>query len=268
MAILGPSRPRSFYAFVQGRIDFGRGQAADVLGQPGAIYRLNSASSGTWIDPANQIFQNYPVLRKVLRSDPGLESTTIMSTMFYNLIADLTPLELGDIWIQTDPYYGKGDTLVDYSTSQFDGICIASHGPVKKAFGARLDRMLTVYRPAEATDSNGYYNTTLPAAQPLVLKNGIFNLGVPGDTPVQIPGGFMVRARPFGAPQFGGDIPGIPRYAEWYVYVPPLEGFTFRQGDRIMTYEGSRFIVVNPWHQEAGFVGSQMSLEYEIDRAA
>lgn len=266
MAIQGPSSPQSFYAFVQRQIDFGRGEAANKLGQPGSIYRLNGSSSGDLIAVENQIYQNFPIFRKVLHSDPGLETTTMMEAMFYNLIADLTTLIVGDIWIQTDPFYGKGATLADFYTSQFDGICIGSHGPAKKAFGARLDRFVTAYRPTGEPDSNGYYNTTLPAAQPVILVNGQYSLGQVGDVPTRIPVGFMVRSRMFGKPQFSPGIPGITRFNEWYVYVPPLPGFIFRQGDRIMSYEGTRFTVINPWHQEAGFVGSMFSLEFEIDR--
>lgn len=266
MPVQGPSQPNAFYAFVQGRIDFGRGQAADRLGQPGSIFRLNESSTGNLIDPSNQIYQNYPVYRKVLHSDPGLEATTMMETLFYDLIADLTPLLTGDIWIQTDPYYGKGATLADFYTTQFDGICIASHGPAKKAFGARLDRFITAFRPSQEPDPDNYYNTTLLGAQPLVLNNGSYSLGQIGDTPTSIPVGFMVRSRMFGKPQFSPGIPGVTRFNEWYVYVPPLPGFYFRQGDRIVSYEGTRFVVINPWHQEAGFVGSMFSLEFEIDR--
>lgn len=255
------------YNLIQQQIDFGRGQAANVLGQPGTIYRLNGSSSGDFIIPANIVFTEYPILRKVISKDPSLEGTAMMQTMIFNLIADLTPLVLGDVWIQTDPFYGVGATSVSYPTNEFNGICIASHGPIKKALGARLDRFANVFRPAIVPDANEYWNTSSLGAQPLQLTNGTWSLGAVGSTPSLIPVGLQVRSRMFGKPQFEPDIPGLTRYNEWYGYVPPLEGFAFRRGDRIITQNGNRFVVVNPWHQEAGFVGSQMALEYEIDRA-
>ena len=261
------------YVAVQRHIDYGRGRAGLVLGPPCSVYRVGGAGggSGNYLDPANLVQTNVRVSRRIVTSRAALESPPrSMGSLFYELLLDATNWLTGDVFVENDPVYGAGDTEVDYSTTQFEGYCLAYHGPIKKTIGARIDRVGLIYRPLETPDASGYWSPTLPPGQvaPLVLMGGSFSFGPPTAPASQIPMGLMSMPRTFKAAF--RDIPGDTRSTQWFCYLPPLPGYVPRSGDRIVNdsdtfASGSRYVVIHPYEQEAGLQGSQLVLEREID---
>lgn len=259
------------YRHVTRHIDRGRGKAGHVLGPPCSVYRIGATASGNYLDAAQRIETGLHVMRRITTDSKQLEAPTrSMGTLFYELLVDATNWLTGDVFVENDPFYGAGDTIVDYTTTQFAGYCLAFHGPVKKIIGARIDRAGLIYRPLETVDSSNVWSPTLSTGQvaPLVLSGGTFSFGAVGATPTQVPMGLMSTPRVF-RPSFR-DIPGDTKTATYYCYLPPLNGYTPRSGDRIVNDSdnlatGSRYVVMHPYEQEAGIQGSQLVLEREID---
>lgn len=251
------------YASIQERIDHGRGVGANHIGQPYSVYRISSTSSGDVISASNLIQENFNAYRREFEDEDGsLETSFKISTYWYELMADASTLLVGDILIQTDNVYGAGSTLVNYATDQFDGVCMVNHAPLKKIIGARLDRNATFYRPATVPLPSGDMDSTLNSASPLVLSNGTFSFGTAGQTASKIPVGFMPDMKETG--RIFTQTPNMIGNTNWICYVIPLPGVVLREGDRMVTDRGSRYVVVNPYRQEAGVVGSQFVVRREV----
>lgn len=249
------------YAGIQRDIDFGRGEAANVLGQPYDVYRITATSNGDVIATANRIAQNVRVLRKARRVQPdAVESPAAMGTLFYQLVADFRNFQVGDVFVQMDAAYGSGHTEVA-GTEQFNGFVLASHAPIKQAVGARVTTLVQVKRQSAEPDARQAWNTTNDATLPLVLANGSFSLGAATATASLIPAGMLPVFRPQGQRI---DAPGMPQQPLIAFYMPPLPGFQLLEGDRIIAQDGSRYVVLNPYGQDVGIVGYQMTLEREM----
>ncbi len=247
------------YARIQRIIDRGRGLAANVVGQPGNVYRLQSTVSGAFVQADTEQLINFMVLRKVVEGGLSMETHEGMGLVYFMLVCDLTYLETGDVWIQNDPFYGKGATLVDYTTNEFVGICVAHHAVAKPSYGIQLNRLATYVRPSSAPDGTGYYQSGMNGGQPLQIVNGAASFGAVGATADAIPIGLNPTSRPK-KDQMKPYVPGMTGEADYFCYVPPIPGFIPQEGDYIQTLNGSRYIVEIPWHLEAGIVGSSMSV--------
>lgn len=210
-----------------------------------------------------------------------------MKLPLYDIIADMQPFLVGDVFVNTDtPYvpngggltadlnlvtadsplpitssagYGAGATSVPFPTVEIDAFCLAFHGPIKKSIGARLDRLATIYRMASGLDSNNYFSADINSASPVVLSNGVFSVGAVGAPPAFVPVGISVMPRWRG--ELIKSIPTSSQVVEYFIYVPPLNGFTFKEGDQIQFQDGSRYLVQIPYEQMVGFSGSQLGVE-------
>lgn len=242
----------------------GWGKGAAHVGQPFSAYRVGASSSGNVIQAGNQLTAALPVYRTKLKpGDPAFETDNTQGTYWFSIEANLTGYQVGDVFVLNDSVYGAGYTSVNYETNEFEAFCLAGLRPGYTAIGARIDRNITVLRPNDSPDSTGYFKATLDNALPVVLNNGQFSIGDVGAKAAQIPAGFMPIPRPHGGAIFDAT-PNIPPHTLWRMYVIPLPGFTFREGDRIVGPDESRYVVLNPYRQEAGLVGSQLIIEREI----
>lgn len=266
------------YAGIQEKIDRGRGKAANRLGQPYSIYRLGAASTGDWPDAWSTIDSNYLVYTRRLKSERDIEVGIQNATLFFDLIADLTPFILGDVFLETDPpydpgvSYGPGATSVAGDPMQFNAFALAWHPPIAKSVGGRIDRRGQIYRPAtrpqvNTPDLSPYWRETHDGDRPLILNNGTFQFGGPGGRGSFIPCGLTSAYRPSGQKPFevSGTPPGMLRPAHWFAYIPPLPGYLPRTGDALITEDGARYVVVQPYYQTAGVVGSQLMLDRTTD---
>ncbi len=248
------------YANIQRIIDYGRGLAANVVGQPGNVYRLQSTISGAFIQASTEQYVNFSLLRKTMRGGISMETHEDMGDVFFVMICNLNYLLTGDVWIQNDPYYGTGATLVDYPTNEFVGVCLAYHGVAKPSLGVQLNRLGYYIRPSFATDVSGYFASGANAGSALTIVNGqgVFGaVGVQGDL---LPIGLNPMPRPIKPEQFKPRVQGMTDFAGYFCYIPPIPGFLPEEGDYIQTLNGSRYIVEVPWHLEAGIVGNSLQV--------
>jgi hypothetical protein len=250
------------YIDIQRAIDRGRGAAAQVLGEPSNVFRLVAGANGNYLDSTNKIASPNIFFRGCSAKDirAGLESDSRLGTFWFEMIGDMSSFQLGDIFLINDPVYGSGSTLVPWTTTEFRAICFAQHAPVKKSFGARLNTTIQVRRLTNAAAQNGgkYWQAGQNDGSPVCLVNGQFVL-VAG-TPSNIPCGLIATGRTYGEKSFNDDPTNLHKSA-WYCYVPPLQGFNFREDDRVIAADGAIYRVLIPYQQQAGAVGSQLYLE-------
>lgn len=268
---------------IQRLIDKGRGHAARALGGPFNVYRLQATAATNFIDPLNLVSSNYLIYhtQKSAGSFRGSYEGINVGAPLFDVVGDMGPFLVGDVFVDADsayqPYgnglsvsdtaagYGAGATSVPFTTLELYAFCLGFHGPIKKSIGARLDRLAQIYRLPTAPDSNGYYSAGKSDSQPLVLANGTFSLGTTSDTAALIPVGLAAR------PRWKSDlikaIPTSTGEIEYYCYVPPLPGFAFQEGDRLVMQDGSQYVVQLPWEQQVGFVGSQLAVQREVMQA-
>ncbi len=149
----------------QASIDKMLGSIGRSFGRPYAVYRITADFPGGWL----RLAQSMAVLRN-RASGRGLEQNqTTERTLWYLLAGDLSRFRLGDVFVASDgPYapgqsYGAGATSVP-GTNEIDGFAFAWHAPVQPPYGARLDRLVGIYRPeltpGAAADGSTRWNTT------------------------------------------------------------------------------------------------------------
>lgn len=195
--------------------------------------------------------------------------------LWFDLVASMVPFLLGDVFLQVDPdyvsgiSYGPGATLL-YDTEQFEAIGFAIHFPVGKSIGGRLDRRVQILRPNPtaaviASTGTNFWKTTRDNDAPLVLTAGVFGFtGTPGGEGSFVPAGFAAYDRQYGQDLFGPNVPSMPKPSRYFIYLPPLPGYTPIEGDAIVAEDGSRYVIELPYYQEAGVVGSQLVCHRQI----
>ncbi len=244
-------------------IDRARGMAGAILGPPCSVYRVGATASGNYLDVAQRVTTGLRVGRRQTGSKDLIEAP-IMGSIFYSLLIDATSLEVGDVLVENDPYYGEGATEVDFATTQFEAYAIAYHGPFKQTMAARVDRLCTIYRPTDApAASAGAWTPTLPNLAPVVLSAGAFGLGTVGATPSQIPLGLTSHVRT--KHDLFKALPGTTDSLAYFGYVPALPGWLPKEGDRLVdSSSGDRYVIEHPYTQQAGLAGSQLVLSRQI----
>jgi len=268
------------YARVEHHIDRGRGKAAQKLGQPFLAYRLTSGSSGDFPDgwtgvPGPLGTLSFPLFRRRMsegKIEIGLKNIALLE----EIIANMEPFLLGDIFVQNDPpyvpgvSYGAGATQMP-GTMEFNGLCLASHFPVGKSVGARLDRRVAIYRPAGGPqtlpDGSLYWASTHDDDQPLLLARGKYSFGAAGTgEAVMVPAGWASQHRQ-SERTFGPGVPGMLKPIKYFFYLPPLPGYLAREGDALIDENGARYVVVSIFEQQAGVVGQYLVVDRKIAQA-
>lgn len=257
------------YDEIQDLIDQGRQFAADELGPPFDIYRVAANANGDVIQSGNKIASGINIFFRIaygtlVRS--SFESERQQGMLWYDLVADMSPFQVGDVFVQNDPVYGLGSSSAPFNTSQFKGFALADHSPVKKAIGGRLDTTAQFYRPSKVPDSQGRWPNVQKTGLPICFKSGALQVGISSDTASKIPVGLISTGRSYGDRTFD-QVPGDPKRSSWMCYVPALSSFEFREGDRFITADGARYFIIVPYTQFVGASGSQLFVEREVAQA-
>lgn len=253
------------YDQIQKNIQKGRGFAAKELGPPHDVYRITSQDDqGNVFIPANKIATAVKFFTKIAYGASirtSFEGERQQGILWYEIIADLTNYLVGDIVKLNDPIYGAGYSSVNFPNEQFKGFAIADNSPLKKALGGRLSCCINIFRLSE-TPTGDDWSATRKSGRPVVVSNGTFSLGDVGSTPCKIPAGLMASGKSYGD-KIVDQVPGLQRKSGWELYLPALNGFDIREGDRVQGPDGARYVVIVPYTQKVGATGSQWFLERE-----
>ncbi len=206
------------YARVQQLVDRGLGKAALRLGQPFSVFRVTDASTGDFPNDWTLLGENIPVYRERV-SEPKLEVGIAKATLFYNVFGDMSPYNLGDVFLCTDPpfdpgvSYGENATILP-DTLEINALSLAWHMPARIPTGARLSHQVRIYRPATGpktlADGSKYWVSTHDNDQPLRLTGGEFAFGAPGATAAAIIGGMVTTDDTVGLTLTNASVPAFP----------------------------------------------------------
>jgi hypothetical protein len=267
------------YASVQDKIDYGKGKAGTKLGQPYTAYRLTAAATGDFPNGWVAVQSNIPILRRRINERLIESALEYAGTLWYSITADMTNFLLNDVFMCTDATYSPGRSygpgataIVGGSQYELNAFSFAWHQPINKAVGARIDRRCQILRPLgtpeRGSDGSFVWRQANDATRPLVLNAGAYSFGAPHTIGNWIPIGFGSTARPGKGDNFPPEFPGMVGFARYYGFVPNLPGYEPAEGDRIITEDGARYVVHNPYRQEEGVVGQQLMLERKIAQTA
>ncbi len=265
------------YAIIQQRIDSGLGKAASKVGAPYTALRCDENASGDFPNGWTVVAQNVPIKRNRVR-DQKLDTNLLSgATLWYDLVADMSDFLLGDVFVSTDAdfatgvSYGAGATILA-NTYEMNALALAWHPPVSKALGARLDRRGRIYRSLNRaqnendSDETRTWLTSLDTSAPLVLNDGMYGWGALSDAGAFVPIGIGSTERPSRAPEFGPQpLPTTTPTSRYFGYLPPLPGYVPLEGDQLETEDGVRFLVTQPYFQQAGVVGSQLTIDRTLE---
>lgn len=256
------------------KIDKGLGKAAAKLGQPFNGFRVTQTSAGDFPTGWTQLGGQFSLFRRRV-SDAQLEVGLARATLWFNIIGNMSPYLLGDVFVEAAQgytpgvAYGAGATSLP-GTAEMNALALAWHAPIDKRIGARIDRRVKIYRPAGAPeiqpDDSGYWRQTHDRDHPLVLDAGAYQFGDPGDNNASfIPAGISgVHRQSEWLMQPG--VPGMLKPSKWFFYVPPLPGYVAREGDAIIDENGARYVVTSPFEQQTGVVGNQLICDRKISQ--
>ncbi len=216
------------------------------------------------------------MLTNRVRSQDADVSMTSERTLWFELAVDASPFWLGDVFISSDrPFfpgvsYGERATSVP-GTAELDGFALAWHTPLRPPLAARIDHRCYVLRadevPIVELDGSSQWRTTREEETPLVLTNGTYAWGQPGGVGSLIPCGFGTSDRQTRGEDMSPDPPGMIPVPRYYVYLPPLPGYTAAEGDTIITEDDARYKVIAPYRQETGVVGHQLMVQRYISQS-
>jgi len=144
---------------------------------------------------------------------------------------------------------------------------------MRPPLGARLDHRCKIFRPdlnpQVFADNSSQWRATHEWDTPLVLTNGVYAWGAPSSGPASfVPCGLGTSDRQTRGEDMPPDPPGMLPVPRYYVYLPPLPGYTSAEGDAIITEDGARYTVIAPYRQETGVVGHQLMVQRYIAQAS
>lgn len=269
------------FATFQRLIDKQLGAFGNRIGQPFSVYRITPSSTGDFPNGWYRVSTQAHAHRNRVRSQDAEVSMTSERTVWYEVIADMSPFWLGDVFIATDPPFFPGVAYGDRATNlpgtiELNGFSLAWHPPIRPPLAARIDHRAYIYRPALLPQTYSDGSPPLPSEQwrstrefdtPLVLNNGVYSWGAPGQTASLVPCGFGTSDRQTRGEDMAPDPPGMLPVPRYYVYFPPLPGYSAAEGDAIITEDDARYAVIAPYKQETGVVGHQLMVQRYISQS-
>jgi len=257
-------------AWFQSQIDKQLGAVGRSFGVPYAAYRIASTSSGDFPTAWQLLTKQAMVLNNRVRANDVDVAMTSERTLWYQISGDMSSFILGDVFVQNDARffpgiaYGPNATSVP-GTFELNGFALAWHAQAQPPLGARIDRRVMIYRPA-LEPINGQWRSTRDQDTGLILTNGVYAFGTPGSTASWVPCGFGTSDRQTRGEDMPPDPPGMLPVPRYYAYLPPLPGYSPAEGDALITEDDARYVVIAPYTQSAGTVGSQMMTQRYISQ--
>lgn len=257
-------------------IDKQLGAVGDRLGQPFAVYRLTPTSTGDFPLGWYRVSSRAHAHRNRVRSQDAEVAMTSERTLWYEVVADMSPFWLGDVFLASDsPFfpgvaYGARATAVP-NTIELNGFALAWHAPMRAPLAGRIDHRCRIYRPSLTPvgfpDGSTQWRGEREWDTPLALTNGTFAWGLPNTPASLVPCGFGTSDRQTRGEDMAPDPPGMLPVPRYYIYLPPLPGYTAAEGDALITEDDARYTVIAPYRQETGVVGSQLMVQRYISQS-
>jgi hypothetical protein len=216
------------YRAVQKLVNFGRGFAGQLVGQPFVLYRLNVNSNGAAIQDFNVV--NPDLRAKVTHRRVMVQvENEYMHANPFEFLCSSDDVEIGDYLKDADTVYGDGGVYA-----------VASKRPLKQVVTLRTESLAYIYRANSSlnesvrVNSSGYYSGRAQHQDlPYVCRNGVWQLGQLGDAADPLYVGLQTTGqnKSMKAPKLPMD--NLTAY--WYIYVPAANGLSLvRENDYVV----------------------------------
>jgi len=246
---------------IQAKIDYGRGRAAEFIGQSYDVYRLNASSTGSLIQMSNRVFSYFKMQIKRDESKENTESNVIIKVPRFRAICNGGLLQIGDVLVERGSLT-RPDETKPYSGNMFT---FAYFRPIRRYIMMQTPISGQISRanndPASTNSGRVAYGTMAkPLEQVLTLVNGLYAWSSTG-APAGIPIGLIATSKAGSLPPPDRRLPtDVPRQS-WDVYCPALPGVALVESHIITAANGDRYFVRTPFIQYIGLQGWQMNCE-------
>lgn len=248
--------PKTRIAYVDRKVQYGRGRAAAVLGQTYDVHRLDNTTNNSIIT-GSPVLSSFPAyLDKAKRGD--LENV-IFDLLAVQMTCDNSKLRLGDILVET----GYESNAGQYAFAQ--------RRPLKPSIFIRVERNVNITRPNPLAGQAGeqptsgsvvatdYIGVTQASELYLTLTNGQYNFASAG-LMASVPFGLQPQNRIRGPHK--PDFPTQVEETQFLGYLPALPGVQILENDVVNSDAGDRYRVAQPYQSDdVGLVGSVLILK-------
>jgi hypothetical protein len=233
--------PKTRVAYIDGKVQYGKGRAASVLGQTYNLWRLSDKSNGSVIS-GKPLFANVPLYLE--KTSKSIVENQIFDLIAYEGVIDNRRLQKQDIFVETG-----------YETD-FGTYIFAQRRPVPpyKSIFMRAETYCFITRPYTAAGAvaqqppsgvlvqPAYGGTTKGIEKYLTLNDGLYTFSEEAVAGASIPCGIqpLNRVR-------DGSIPNVAtkQYRTHHlVYVPLIPGEQLNEQDRINASASDRYEIM------------------------
>lgn len=234
-------------------VQYGRGRAAEYIGPPCDVYRLQpGVSSGSVLNDESRIFQN--VNARFTRSNSAIiiEQTPVYD-MIYTMTADATNIQVGDIFVEKGSRADGGIYAIGQLRSMGANIAIRTEiaGAITRPWGQGDSEQLL-----GTVDHQGIGKSY---ERPYRLEKGFYYCDKIDVSPAVIPFGLQPYKRLGPMPEY--KYPSTTHRTEMFAFVPLLPGLYIEPGDMLSDQNGQRFQVHSLSSFTTGIQGYFLILE-------
>lgn len=240
-------------------VQYGRGVAAEYVGDPYKVYRLSNGSdgrtptNGSVVSRMALIKEHYMARMIRINTALAVEQTNVYD-MLFAMLGDATDLKVGDVLVRSGDY--RNDNAI-YTIGQLRPeaynmvIRTEVEGSMARSFGEGDSEQLLGYVKYQGAGKFYEKNFT--------LKNGWYYVSEPGDIPATIPFGIQPYKRLGPMPDI--KQPTTTHRTEMFAYVPLLPGLQIEPGDILADQNGNRYQIHTVAVFTTGLQGYQLISE-------
>jgi hypothetical protein len=249
------------YAALDDVVQYGRGRAAEIIGEPYDIYRLSDGldgrepTQGSMLNEPNKILCSFPIRMVKTNAAIAIEQTNIYD-MIYTGMCDATDLKVGDVAVRVGRHRKTNEmfTLAQLRPLSYNTfIRTEVEGNISRPWGKGDSEQLL-----GLVDYQGAGKTT---ERPYILNDGYYYIGTPNGflSPAVIPLGLQPYKRLGPSPKI--QQPTTTHRVEMFSYVPLLPGLYIEPGDTISDQNGNRYMIQTISTYSVGLQGYMLIAE-------
>ena len=242
-------------------VQYGRGAAADIIGEIYDVYRRSDGtdgripSQGSVLNTSNRVYTGLAI--RMMRSNAAIaaENTNIYDMIFAGM-CDASVLKVGDVVTRTQDYRNDREMFT-----------VADLRPLSYNVFVRTEVEGSISRPWGVGDSEKllgfveYQGAGKYTERPYVLQSGYYYIAEPGKpvSPAVIPLGIQPYKRLGAKPEIRQ--PTTTHRTEMFCYAPLIPGMFIEAGDILSDQNGNRYMIHNVSLFTVGLQGYQLIAE-------
>lgn len=241
-------------------VQFGRGVAAEYVGDTYDVYRLSNFKTGnppytdgSIISQMARVMIGFKARMIRTNSAVAIEQTDIYDMLFI-MLGNATCLKIGDVLVRTGKFRNDGEifTVAQLRPMSYNMVVRTEvEGSIARSYGQGDSEQLLGYVKYQGAGKTYEKNFT--------LRKGWYYISEPGDIPAMIPFGIQPYKRLGPMPEIRQ--PTTTHRTEMFAYVPLLPGLLIEPGDILADQNGNRYQIHTVSVFTTGLQGYQLIAE-------